>query len=146
MIDALEAIKAELAPLDIAVHLFANEGVTDTSVPEVPYIELSPANGSGPIPRDLAVCGPSLARQQFELRLRAMSYPSSAPPKVLNAARNILTPDLTVGRILTATLLIDLQYEGRDVDSQQDRDLFIAAGNRHPSWGSDAYAVHIQTI
>lgn len=143
MMSTLEAIRAELSALNYPTHLLANEGVTDTAVPDVPYLVLAPANGSGLIPDELPVCGPN-GDLQFDLRVTAVSYPADAVPKIQGRVRDILAPGLGLSQIITLDRHITLAYQRTEVASQFDRDMSITTSNRHPSWGVDSYTVHVQ--
>ena len=145
MLLVLEAIKAALIPTGYTTHLYMAEGASDAQSPDVPYLELIPANGIGPFPSEAAVCGPTLGVQQYEVRIRAVSYPAGAPRKILNRVRDTLTPSV-LARIPAPGLLIDIHYDGSNVDQQVDRDMTITTSNRHPSWASDSYTVHVQPI
>lgn len=145
MMPTLDAIKAALAGLNYPTHLLANEGVTDAAVPNVPYLVLAPATGTGLLPDELPVCGAD-GRIQFDLRVTAVSYPADAVPKIQGRVRAILAPGLGISQIVTDDRHITVAYLRTEVASQFDRDMSIAASNRHPSWGADSYTVHVQPI
>lgn len=143
MIATLTAVKAALAGLGYPIHLFANESVTDTSVPDVPYLVLAPANDTGLLPDELPVCGAGESFA-FDLRVTAVSYPANAVPKIQAKVRDVLAPGLGLSRIPLPGRFVTAVYLGTDVASQTDRDMTISAANRHPSWGVDSYSVSSQ--
>lgn len=143
MLATLEAIKATLAPLDYSIHLLSAEGVAATETPPVPYLVLAPANSTGLLPDELAICGPHDA-MEFDLRVTAVSYPADAPTKVQQRVREALAPGLGISRIPAFGRLITVAYLRTEVVSQLDRDMFVAGANRHPSWGVDTYRVSVQ--
>lgn len=145
MIATLASVKVALSSLGYPVHLFVNEAVTDTTVPEVPYLVIAPANSTGLIPDELPVCGAdgSLA---FDLRVTAVGWPADSPVKVLQRVRDVLAPGLGLSRVPAEGRLVTVAYQRTEVASQFDRDMSVARTNRHPSWGVDSYAVDVQPL
>lgn len=143
MLATLQAIRSVLLPLDYSTHLLANEGVTDDTVPAVPYLVLAPANGVGLLPDELPVCGPDGALA-FDLRVTAVSWPADAVPKVQQRVRDALAPGLGLSRVPADERLVTVAYLRTEVVSQFDRDMTVTGSNRHPSWGVDSYSVSVQ--
>lgn len=146
MLATLEAIKEALTPLGKPIHLLSAEGTTDTETPSVPYVILAPATGTGLLPEEMPVCGPSADHLEFTLRVTAVSYPATAPMKVQQNVRDLLAPGLGISRIPAAGRFITVAYLRTEVASQVDRDMFITKSNRHPSWAVDSYTVSVQAL
>lgn len=143
MIATLGAVKSALTPLGYPVHLFVNEGVTDTSVPEVPYLVLAPANSTGLLPEELSACGADDSIE-FDLRVTAVSYPADAVPKIQARVRGVLAPGLGVARVPLPGRFVTTAYRWTERHSMTDRDMTIATSNRHPSSGVDTYRLSSQ--
>ena len=143
MIATLGAVKSALTPLGYPVHLFVNEGITETTVPEVPYLVIAPANSTGLLPEELSVCGADDSIE-FDLRVTAVSYPADAVPKIQARVRGVLAPGLGVARVPLPGRFVTTAYQRTEVTSQFDRDMTVTQSNRHPSWGVDTYRLSSQ--
>lgn len=138
MIPTLEAIAARLSPLTLPVHLFTATIAADDEVPNIPYYVLAPASHGRP--SGARFCGRD-DRLDFPLRLTAVSGAENAPPKMLEAAFDLLTPKYDAARFVTADRRIEVSFLRTEVTSQVDMDVTLPRLNRHPSFGVASYRV-----
>ena len=141
MLATLEQLRAALQPLGYPVHLLYAEGPDDSTHPPVPYLTLEVDRG--PTPDELPLCDPGSAIQ-FRLQVRAVGYPADSPVKVQQRVRDVLAPGRQPTRLVGGGRVVDMLFLGAEVHTMPDRDMTAANLNRHPSWGLDAYDVHVQ--
>lgn len=132
--DGVKPVLNTIVPA-MTTHIGYAYGDTTSEIPPVPYFVL--AGPSWGVPEEAPVCGVDEALDA-EFRLTAVAGNPEAAGILLGKARALLSP---------AGAWTPIPYDGRSVSVKfvrsevlgVDRDVTIAATNRHPGYGVDTY-------